>query len=37
MKPKSNVPTQPYSGGGTIKSSPINDHRSGNPTTKRGK
>lgn len=38
MKPKTNAPSEPYTGGSkTIKNSPINDHRSGNTTTERSK
>ena len=36
MKPGTNAKSEKYTGGsGVIKSSPINDHRSGNTTTKR--
>ena len=38
MKPETNAKSQPYKGGSNvIKESPINDHRSGNPTTERKK
>ncbi len=38
MKPGTNAKSEPYKGGDkVIKSSPINDHRSGNTTTERKK